>query len=143
MKTKFCNKCGKEKPIKEFSWRNKNKGIKASNCKECHKKYSHNHYIKNKEAYIEKAKKWRYKMREWFNELKGNLKCEICGEDHISCLDFHHENLEEKEINVSQTLSRGWSKKRILEEINKCTILCSNCHRKLHWRLKHGGDDGT
>jgi hypothetical protein len=56
-----------------------------------------------------------------------------CGEDHPSTLDFHHEDPAKKEASVRQLLDNGYSQKRILAEIAKCIVLCSNCHRKLHW----------
>ena len=56
-----------------------------------------------------------------------------CGEDHIACLDFHHQNPEEKEHNIAWMLAFGFSKEAILAEIDKCIVLCSNCHRKEHF----------
>lgn len=66
------------------------------------------------------------------NEYKSELKCQVCGENDIVCLDFHHNNPDEKEYNISHMVSRGYSKERIMKEINKCSVLCANCHRKLH-----------
>jgi hypothetical protein len=40
----------------------------------------------------------------------------------------------EKDVNIANAIGNGWSKKRILREIAKCLPLCSNCHRKLHYR---------
>lgn len=55
----------------------------------------------------------------------------------LSCLDFHHTNPDIKEVDVSQIIYRkGWGKQKLLEEIAKCRVLCSNCHRKLHWQEK-------
>lgn len=51
------------------------------------------------------------------------------------CLDFHHKDLALKSYNIA-AMARGklgeGKKKRILEEIAKCDVLCANCHRKLH-----------
>jgi len=54
-----------------------------------------------------------------------------CGENYSACLEFHH-NIKSKEINISDAISRGWSMERIMKEIEKCIVLCANCHRKLH-----------
>jgi predicted HNH restriction endonuclease len=60
-----------------------------------------------------------------------NLKtsCQICGENDVRCLDFHHRNPGEKSFSVVQSIR---SMPRLLQEIEKCDILCANCHRKLH-----------
>ncbi len=93
-------------------------------------------YARNKE----KAKRWvderSKKTLAWFTEYKSHLKCQTCNESHPACLDFHHIDAKEKEINVSKAVDYNWSKQRILTEIAKCSVLCSNCHRKLHWQEK-------
>ena len=61
------------------------------------------------------------------------MKCEICGEDHPACIDFHHKNPEEKLGDVSDMVGFAYSEDRILQEIAKCNVWCSNCHRKHHW----------
>ena len=48
-------------------------------------------------------------------------------------LDFHHRNTKEKDIDVS-TLIRKGNKNKILKEVEKCDVLCSNCHRDLHFK---------
>ena len=56
--------------------------------------------------------------------------CEICGEKELCCLEFHHINPETKINSVINMLDEP--KEVILEEVNKCIILCANCHRKVH-----------
>lgn len=63
-----------------------------------------------------------------------------CGENHPACIEFHHEDRTQKEYSVSSMVCGGWSIKRILEEISKCTPMCSNCHRKLHYDEDHKDD---
>jgi hypothetical protein len=77
-------------------------------------------------------KKWELKKIAEFKEIKKNLKCNKCNEDDIACLDFHHLDPLEKDAAVGQ-IARKVSTKRLLEEIAKCEVLCSNCHRKLHY----------
>jgi hypothetical protein len=61
-------------------------------------------------------------------------KCADCGlkTDFISVYDFHHKEAEDKEANVGRLLVtfRTWEK--IQEEIDKCVLLCANCHRIRH-----------
>jgi len=94
------------------------------------------HYQKNKSYYLQKKKARQEEIRTFVNDYKSNLKCERCPEDHIGCLEFHHNDPGEKEICISNICSTGWGKERILKEIEKCIVLCANCHRKLHWELR-------
>lgn len=67
-------------------------------------------------------------------EYKGG-KCQICG--YNSCdaaLEFHHINPEEKDYNPASLRLRKWEKQ--LEELDKCVLLCSNCHREVHEKLR-------
>lgn len=89
------------------------------------------YYYKNREKEKQRTKERTEKLKNWFKEYKKTLQCESCDEDHPACLDFHHE--AEKEAGVTQLVSqRNTSKDRIKQEIDKCTVLCANCHRKLH-----------
>lgn len=74
----------------------------------------------------------RHDIAEWFVELKGQLACLRCGENHPAVLQFHHSDPTKKEIMISVAIRRGWSRKRILEEAKKCEVLCANCHAKHH-----------
>ncbi|MFA7101303.1 MAG: hypothetical protein WC196_06190 [Bacilli bacterium] len=63
-------------------------------------------------------------------------KCLKCGIEYNginSCIfDFHHRNPEEKDFNLNLNFLNRYGKKRILEEVDKCDLLCSNCHRLEH-----------
>lgn len=130
---KTCSKCKIEKPLTEFN--KKGKGKLQTFCKECNSIYLKEHYQKNKQYYLDKAIKSNKKQREWFEDFKKTLKCEYCGENHVACLDFHHTDPSVKEFSVGSMIHR-FGKARILKEVEKCTVLCSNCHRKLHWKEK-------
>ena len=73
----------------------------------------------------------RKKVRQMSIEYKGG-KCEKCGYDRcIEALDFHHRNKANKDFSISSKgYTRSW--KRVMEELDKCMILCANCHRELH-----------
>ena len=106
-----------------------------SNCRNCQKEYRRQHYLNNKQKYIDKAKVYRDNVIDWFTDIKKELKCGVCGEDRYWVLDFHHRDPNEKDLEVS-TLVRNCHKEKILLEISKCDVLCSNCHRDLHFREK-------
>lgn len=90
-------------------------------------------YHRNKEKAKARVIERKRELQEWLREYKSRLVCS-CGEDHIACLEFHHPDPAEKEIAVSQAITDGWSRERVLQEIKKCIVLCANCHRKIHHR---------
>ncbi|MEW6492176.1 MAG: hypothetical protein AB1589_06515 [Cyanobacteriota bacterium] len=101
------------------------------------RQYRRDWYSKNQEHAKEKVIERKNAINKWFKEIKRQLRCEKCGEDHPACLEFHHLNPSEKKINLSEAVAiKGWSKNKILDEIDKCVVLCSNCHKKLHWELQ-------
>lgn len=93
--------------------------------------YSENRDFHNHQMTI-RVKARKEELRIWFRDLKSQMSCARCGEDNPVCLDFHHREPSEKTALVSQVISKGWGKERIMEEIAKCTVLCANCHRKEH-----------
>lgn len=63
-------------------------------------------------------------------EYKGGCKCVSCGYDaYYGALEFHHVNPEEKEIKLSETHSFT---DEVRLELDKCVVLCANCHREVH-----------
>lgn len=98
--------------------------------KERNREYQKAHYQKKKDYYKDKAATRKQDMKTFITEYKTKKGCSKCKENHPACLDFHH--LSDKEFNVAEAVTRGYSKTRILTEIDKCIILCANCHRKLH-----------
>lgn len=86
---------------------------------------------KGKQKRLDANKRWEEKKIKEFKKIKSTLKCNRCPENHISCLEFHHRDPSKKEGNVGQIMSRC-STKKLLEEIEKCEVLCANCHRKEH-----------
>ena len=135
MKVKICGGCKQEKPLSEFYNNKSKKDGKQSCCKLCTNKAVNNHYTNNKKYYKDKRGKRAYGIREWVRELKSTLACTACGENHPATLDFHHRNPQEKDLEISKMSTYGWSVERMQKEIDKCDVLCSNCHRKLHHDL--------
>ena len=64
------------------------------------------------------------------NKLGG--RCQICGDDNIFHLTFHHIYSEQKEKCINDTLYLRWS--NIEKELDKCELLCGNCHKELHFK---------
>ena len=68
--------------------------------------------------------------RLFVDSILRQAGCSICGERDHRCLEFHHINPTDKKAEVVRLIS--WSRQRLLEEINRCAVLCCNCHLKVH-----------
>jgi len=103
---------------------------------EASKKYRklHRQRINKKDQYRKK------KNREWIANLKRKSRCIKCNDNRFYCLDFHHLNPEEKDFSISHAISRKYGKERILKEIEKCIVLCKNCHSEVHYLMETDGD---
>ena len=79
----------------------------------------------------------RFLLKPKMLEYKGG-KCQVCGYSRCSqSLHFHHLNPSIKEFNVSGSHSVSWS--RLERELDKCVLLCSNCHGEVHAGLLNIG----
>lgn len=128
---KKCNKCKLILDIDCFG-KNKSKsdGLQTF-CKTCQKILKDIHYSKNKADYLAKNNSRRNRIKEKLLAIKNESGCKFCGEKEPCCLDFHHIDPESKVLGVSQFIQSGYFK-QAFEEIEKCIVICSNCHRKLH-----------
>ena len=130
---KQCNRCNEEKEITEFY---KNSKRVYPYCKVCAKKaYAEKHYQANKETYKEKSRKSAKNTIQLYKEYKATLSCTQCGESRPWCLAFHHTDPKEKDIEVAKLVGMN-SRKRLQAEIDKCIVLCHNCHSDLHYQEK-------
>jgi 5-methylcytosine-specific restriction endonuclease McrA len=111
-KPHLCEDCGEANPNK-FYPRQKQK------CKKCH----------NQRV----AKDCKNKRIKAIELLGGS--CQVCGYDKCSsALEFHHIDPTIKDVNFSTM--RGWTFSRIKKELDNCILLCANCHREEHERLR-------
>jgi hypothetical protein len=74
----------------------------------------------------------RAKLRAWISGIKRERGCRRCTETDSACLDFHHPESGEKTASISAMVSNGRSVSAIRTEMERCTVLCANCHRKEH-----------
>lgn len=77
------------------------------------------------------TKKRRKKIKEMAIEYKGG-KCICCGYNkYVGALEFHHLDPKEKDFSISaKGITRSWVK--VKEELDKCILVCSVCHREIH-----------
>ena len=74
------------------------------------------------------------KLKKLMVEYKGGC-CVICGYNkYMGALEFHHLNPNEKDFNPSQ-MKKYTFDSRIKNELDKCILLCSNCHREIHGKV--------
>lgn len=138
MTLKPCIECGEELSLDNFSFKSKTKNILQSRCKPCYNAYNRKYYQSGEKLKQIKRVRDNVKQRyDIFKEWKSSQSCVICKENSSECLDLHHLDPSVKEGDVSELFSR-WSWARIQEEIQKCIVVCSNCHRKIHsGRIKY------
>jgi hypothetical protein len=88
-------------------------------------------YYRCKQCRIDRVQARREKIKKLAVEYKGG-KCEICGYNKcINALEFHHNDSSKKEFGIAANgHCRSWENVKI--EIDKCTLLCSNCHKESH-----------
>ena len=88
-------------------------------------------YQDRRQYLIAAVRKRRKKIRQLAVEYKGG-RCEKCGYSRcIDALEFHHRNSSAKDFGVSDKgYTRSWA--RVKEELDKCILVCANCHREIH-----------
>ncbi len=146
----LCRKCEKEIPwVVEIEGKKRNLQTRKY-CLDCSPFGKHNTKsnidskgtkVKIKWCELTQKQRDRYCFILWMRgmdrkkkliELKGG-KCERCGYNKcIQALEFHHRNPKDKEFVLAQTQIRARPWAVVLEESNKCDLLCANCHAEHH-----------
>lgn len=84
-------------------------------------------------ATYKSTQRWRTKARIWATEYAGG-KCQSCNYNkYIGNLVFHH--LHDKTETLSRLINGTASWERIMSEIDKCVLVCHNCHGEIHAEL--------
>lgn len=71
------------------------------------------------------------KKKKIFEDYQREKGCYFCNENEPACLDFHHKDPSEKKFNISHYCKR-FPIERTFKEIEKCVVVCANCHAKVH-----------
>jgi hypothetical protein len=117
IKSKCCPKCKEVKNLQNEFYTSKNGDVHGW-CKSCNNKITYEKQLARKVECV---------------KYKGG-KCIVCNYDkYIGALDFHHVNPEEKEFNIAQL--RSYSLEFLIKELDKCVLLCKNCHAEVHHGL--------
>ncbi len=145
-----CGRCGAEKPLDDFAWRRKVRGQRDNYCRPCRADYKREHYAANRQRYIDNAAQRRrriaHERTQWLLDYFEEHPCVDCEESDPIVLEFDH--LGDKSFDVCRgVIDRAWED--VLAEIEKCDVVCANCHRRRtaarggfrRWRLLQDEDD--
>ena len=114
---KICTKCHNDKPLSEFY--KKEKGRHYAECRSCFKLRMYDRIDE---------------ISKFISENKGDA-CEVCGYNKCkAALEFHHNDPMQKEFNISSAWSYNMG--RVKREIEKCILVCANCHREIHDKIR-------
>lgn len=149
--SRICRTCSEEKEKKEFH-------VGRASCKNCTNRIEREKYNSNKEKTLVRCRKYyknnKEKKAEYhFRNREKNLlefrirgkqrrdenseilwqflldhPCIVCGEEDPVKLEFDHLDNQKKNFNVGE--GRNLNSSKVIEEISKCQILCSNCHKR-------------
>jgi hypothetical protein len=126
-----CGRCGLDKPLGDFAWRRKKRGQRHNYCRPCSAAYHREHYLANKDRYIAQAAAAKQELRRTRTmlllEYFKDHPCADCGEVDPVVLEFDH--LRDKSFDICQKIV-DYSWDRLLAEIEKCEVVCANCHRR-------------
>jgi len=132
--TKICGKCKEEKPLEAFHFNKTCKDGRTNTCRVCACKRTSEWLKNNKEEYRLRINKRNRKRKQMVVDHFGD-KCHDCEKSYPPFVyEFHHLDPLQKDINPSGAITR--SMKRMWEELSKCIMLCSNCHK-----IRHHGDN--
>jgi hypothetical protein len=135
---RLCSGCHAVKPIEEFNFKYRATGVRHSYCRECGKRLTKSHYKRNKRSYLDRNARTYQRHRELIRQAKSR-PCADCGVQYpYYVMDFDHRDGATKAFMLSE-VPRATSKS-LLTEIEKCDVVCSNCHReRTHRRMLAGG----
>ena len=96
--------------------------------------FSNRYYANNRDKSKKRVNNRRVSIKLKAIEYKGG-RCQNCGYSRFhGALEFHHRDPNIKDFEIARC-NRGWDK--IKTEIDKCDLLCANCHREVHWNDTH------
>lgn len=135
MRTKVCTGvCSKRLPADEihFAFKNKSTRELRMECKDCHNAKRKTRYALTPEVrakFAAQQLKTRLRNRQFVADHLKDNPCVDCGETDGIVLEFDHVR-GEKYMNIASMVLHHKTIKAIAEEIAKCDVVCSNCHRR-------------
>ena len=105
--------------------------------KEYQRTYHRTWYQRHREKRLAKVYERKAAIHEYIQGIKNQMYCADCGERHPAALQFHHLNSDEKTFSIGKAVNRGFSLDRIKKEMQKCAVLCANCHAIRHYNMRN------
>lgn len=106
--------------------------VKQSKCKPCKRIYDKAYHksrpTEKKDEKLRRIAERALESKQYVWDYLLTHKCVMCGEDDPVVLEFDHIDQTTKLGNISEL--HRWSLKKVKEEIEKCRVLCANCHRR-------------
>ncbi len=128
---RFCRRCDTWKPVEAFNWRNKLLGLRQYVCSDCQREQQRERYAKNPEKVLAinrvSALNSREAAREYVYSFLLSHPCKDCGERNPALLTFDHTH-GGKLMDISNMVQHQYGIDRIKREIEKCDVVCFNCH---------------
>jgi hypothetical protein len=122
---KHCGRCTLNRPLHEF---HRAEDGHQPWCKECKRDYAAAHYQANKTRRRATNRRRHRAFMEWYTGLKAGRPCSDCGDTfHPQAMHWDHLPGSSKSADIAVLARRG-SRKRVLDEIAKCELVCANCH---------------
>jgi hypothetical protein len=97
-----------------------------------HKKQTKDYYLKNKNSFYLRNRKAKSRNKKIINELKEKGCCRCGWNEHPCGLDYHHKDSSLKKLSIARLVNFSYGKETLIKEVEKCILLCSNCHRVFH-----------
>jgi hypothetical protein len=125
---RICSRCKASKPITDFNFRSRATDVRHIYCRECGKKFTRSHYRRNKRQYLDRNMRAKKERREYLRQVKSR-PCADCGVQYpYYVMDFDHREGEEKIFELNRVVYV--TMRAVKREIEKCDVVCSNCHRE-------------
>lgn len=87
-------------------------------------------YTESEWKELNKNMRFRRRTQAKIAKIKISSGCNKCGyNENPIALEFHHDNSDQKFMDISTMITQGYSVDKIMDEVEKCIVLCSNCHR--------------
>jgi len=129
---KICSGCFEDKSLALFVVNKRSKDGRAKRCKDCHNKYNKSYWKSSparRLAVKKTTRELQLRNKTFVHEYLTRHSCISCGESNPVVLEFDHRDPKEKKFNISDGVRRCSTTDMIMDEIDKCDILCCNCHR--------------
>lgn len=83
------------------------------------------------------------KIYNWVDKHKSSQGCGVCGIKDERCLQLHHKDSSTKKHSVATLIGKGYIFKTVKQEVEKCEVLCANCHSIHHYEDRRSGSWGA